>query len=147
MSDPVTWDDLAPGKIIRYQHVSRARRLAGKPLTVRTARVENVYPPEPGKRVGQITVSAINKDGTVNARLGRFTVDIDFIISVAEVQYRIEYTIVRDQGGVEAEIGFGSSGGWSSIDGAAYAMESDIQNRQWETTVGMPDPTDVDRRG
>ena len=146
MANPVTWDDVKPGAIIRYQHLSRARRLAGKPLTVRTGRIENVYPPEPGVRRGQIVVSALNKDGTVNDRLGRFTVGIDFIVSVTEVQYRIVYTIIRDQGGVEAEIGFGSSGSSASIDAAAYEMESAIQNRQWETSAGMPDPREVDRR-
>jgi hypothetical protein len=82
VSSPITWDDVEPGSIIRYRHLSRARRLADKPLTIRTGRVENVYPPEPGVRVGQITVSALNKDGSVNRALGRFSLAIDFIESV-----------------------------------------------------------------
>lgn len=78
----VNWDEITPGAIVRYQHLSRARRLAGKPLTIRTGRVENVYPPETGVRHGQITVSALNKDGTVNKALRWFSVGIDFIVSV-----------------------------------------------------------------
>jgi hypothetical protein len=82
MSNPVSWDDLAPGAIIRYRHLSSARIQAGKPLTVRTGKVETVHPPLPGTRAGQIIVSALNKDGTANRSLGRFTVDIHFIDSV-----------------------------------------------------------------
>ena len=57
-------------------------------------------------------------------------------------EYRIDYTITRRQDGDEdfTEIGFGSSGAWENIDAASYAMESDIQNRQWETKPGQPDP-------
>jgi len=57
-------------------------------------------------------------------------------------EYRIDYTITRrrDGEGDFTEVGFGSSGAWEKIDAAAYAMESDIQNRMWETSAGMPDP-------
>lgn len=64
-------------------------------------------------------------------------------------EYRIEYTIQRRDvvGGEDdfTEIGFGSSGGWGSVDQAIHMAASDIQNRQWETTSGMPDPSTVDR--
>lgn len=64
-----------------------------------------------------------------------------------DVQYRIDYTITQIKGGEETEIGFGTSNSWSTIDGASYAMESDIQNRLWETSADMPDPRDVDKSG
>ena len=59
-----------------------------------------------------------------------------------ETLYRIEYTIQRQQPGEDdfTDIGFGSSGASSDIDGAECAMGSYIQNRQWETEPGMPDP-------
>ncbi len=60
-------------------------------------------------------------------------------------EYRINYTIERRQPG-EAEfieIGFGSSGGWGDVDAAMYAAQSDVDNRQWETTDGMPEPRDA----
>lgn len=61
-------------------------------------------------------------------------------------EYRIEYTIqATDDGGDWADIGFGSSGSWSDIDAALYAVQSEVQNRHWETEPGMPDPGDVDR--
>lgn len=60
-------------------------------------------------------------------------------------KYRIEYTIHADDGDETwREIGFGSSGAWDGIDEALYAVQSYIQNRQWETEPGMPDPQDVD---
>lgn len=54
-----------------------------------------------------------------------------------EVDFEIKYTILRD----EKEIGFGAAI-WSDIPGALYAIQSDIQNLNWETTLGMPDPED-----
>jgi len=62
-------------------------------------------------------------------------------------EYRIDYTITRRREGEEdfTEIGFGSSGAWESVDGAEHAMSSDIENRQWETKPGMPDPESVDK--
>ena len=61
-------------------------------------------------------------------------------------EYQIDYTITRrDDGGEDfTEIGFGSSGAWERVDAALYAVESDVQNRQWETSPGMPDPASVD---
>lgn len=60
-------------------------------------------------------------------------------------QFRIEYTIQRrrDGGAGFRDIGFGSSGSNGSIDAALYTIQSDIQNRLWETSAGMPDPADV----
>lgn len=62
-----------------------------------------------------------------------------------ETMYRIEYTIQRKLPGEEefTDVGFGSSGASSDIDGAEYAMGSYIQNRQWETEPGMPDPKEL----
>ena len=61
-------------------------------------------------------------------------------------EFRIEYTIQRRDEGDEdfIDIGFGSSGGWSTINAASYAAESDIQNRSWETEPHMPDPEDAE---
>jgi hypothetical protein len=42
------------------------------------------------------------------------------------------------------DIGFGSSGGWLTIDHAAHMAASAIQNREWETEPGMPDPSEAD---
>lgn len=60
--------------------------------------------------------------------------------------YRIEYTILRadDDSDDFEEIGFGSSGTWSDVDAALYAIQSDVQNRSWETEGDMPDPSEVD---
>jgi hypothetical protein len=65
---------------------------------------------------------------------------------MAEGEYRIDYSI-KYQGPDDddfREIGFGSSGGSATPDAAAYVVESDIANRQWETTGDMPDPSAVD---
>ena len=57
--------------------------------------------------------------------------------------YRITYSIERLRAdGEYEEVGFGSSFSHSTLDAAAYDVESFIQNRQWETTEGMPDPLD-----
>ena len=64
-----------------------------------------------------------------------------------EYEYRITYAIetaIVDTDEWE-EIGFGSSGAWSGVDAAAYDVESQIQNRAWETDGGMPDPRSIDR--
>lgn len=60
--------------------------------------------------------------------------------------YRIEYTILRadDDSDDFEEIGFGASGTWSDVDAALYAIQSDVQNRSWETEGDMPDPSEVD---
>jgi len=62
-------------------------------------------------------------------------------------KYRINYVIERadDDSSDYAEIGFGSIAGDGTIDAALYQVQSDIQNRQWETSEGMPDPAEVDR--
>lgn len=62
-----------------------------------------------------------------------------------ETEYRIEYQIQRRRPEDEdfTDIGFGSSGGWGDVDAALYAMSSDVDNYQWETESGMPDPQDV----
>ena len=61
-------------------------------------------------------------------------------------EYRIEYQIQRRKPGGEdfEEIGFGSSGAWGAVDTALYAVQSNVQNRQWETEKHMPDPTSID---
>lgn len=60
-------------------------------------------------------------------------------------EYRIEFTIQRQQPGEDdfTDIGFGSSGGWNCIEAALYAVQSQVQNQQWETEEGMPDPEDI----
>lgn len=67
---------------------------------------------------------------------------------MAEGEYRIDYTISYQGPDDEdfREIGFGSSGDAATVNAAAYAVESDIQNRQWETTRDMPDPSAVDEQ-
>lgn len=60
-------------------------------------------------------------------------------------EYRINYVIERRQAGAGdfAEVGFGSSGDSDDIESALYAVQSDIQNQQWEISPGMPDPADA----
>ena len=62
-----------------------------------------------------------------------------------ETEYEIVYSLRRRKPGDDdyAEIGFGSSGGWNSLNACAYAVESDIQNYCWETERGMPDPDET----
>lgn len=62
-----------------------------------------------------------------------------------ETLYRIEYTVQRRLPGEDdfTDVGFGSSGEWSDLDAADHALGSYIQNRQWETEPGMPDPKEV----
>lgn len=63
-------------------------------------------------------------------------------------EYRIEYQVQRrDMNSDEdfIEIGFGSSCAQDSVNDAAYAIESYVQNRAWETDGDMPDPDEVDR--
>lgn len=64
-----------------------------------------------------------------------------------EIEYRIEYQILRQAPGEDdfTEIGFGSSGAWDDVDSALHAVASYIQNRQWETEQGQPEPEEVDR--
>jgi len=62
-----------------------------------------------------------------------------------ETEYRIEFTIQRRKPGEEdfTDIGFGSSGGWHDIDGAENITGAMIQNFEWETQPGMPDPESI----
>lgn len=62
-----------------------------------------------------------------------------------EIDYEITYSLRRRQPDDDdyTEIGFGSSGGWSSPEVCAYAVGSDIQNYRWETERGMPDPHEI----
>lgn len=60
-------------------------------------------------------------------------------------EYRVDFSITRRQGGEDdfTEVGFGSSGGWSTVDQAAHIAQSMVENREWETSAGMPDPVDA----
>lgn len=60
-------------------------------------------------------------------------------------EFRITYSIERRQAGDAdfTEIGFGSTSAGNTVDSALYFAQSDIQNRQWETSAGMPDPGEV----
>ena len=59
--------------------------------------------------------------------------------------YRIDFTITRRKPGEDdfTEIGFGSSGAWSSPEHAAEMLAGDVQNGRWETSDRMPDPDSV----
>lgn len=61
------------------------------------------------------------------------------------MEYRIDFTITRREDGADdfTEIGFGSSGTWGTPDQAAHILESTVQNREWETSDGMPEPADA----
>jgi hypothetical protein len=60
-------------------------------------------------------------------------------------EYRIDFTITRREDGDDdfTEIGFGSSGAWSTPAQAAHMLASDMDHCQWETSPGMPDPESV----
>jgi len=62
-----------------------------------------------------------------------------------ETEYRVEYQITRRLPGEDdfTEIGFGSSGAWSSIDMCVHIVGSAVQNGEWETEPGMPLPKEV----
>lgn len=62
-----------------------------------------------------------------------------------EIDYEIVYTLHRRRPGEEdlVEIGFGSSGTWSTPDECAHMMLSAVQNYDWETEAGMPDPDEI----
>ena len=65
---------------------------------------------------------------------------------MSEIEYRIEYQIQRSADGEDfEEIGFGSSGEWSDVDQAMHMAASAVQNREWETEQGQPEPEEVDR--
>jgi hypothetical protein len=58
--------------------------------------------------------------------------------------YRIDFTVqvCEDGSGDYVEIGFGSGSG-GTVDSAAYAVETMLQRREWETMAGQPDPRTV----
>ncbi len=64
---------------------------------------------------------------------------------MSEILYRIEFSIQRRKESDEdfTEIGFGSSCGDSTIAGALYEVQSVVDNWQWETQPGMPDPDEI----
>lgn len=59
--------------------------------------------------------------------------------------YLIEFTIKRQRPGEDdfTEIGFGSSGAWGDIDMCGHMILSGLQNGEWETEPGQPDPHEV----
>lgn len=62
-------------------------------------------------------------------------------------EYRITFAIERQQDGEDdfSEIGFGCSGEWGTPEQAVHMVESAVQNFEWETSHGMPEPEDVKR--
>jgi hypothetical protein len=60
-------------------------------------------------------------------------------------EYRIEYQIQRRQEDEDdfTEIGFGSSGGWGSLETCTHMLGSAIANGEWETEPGQPSPEQV----
>lgn len=64
---------------------------------------------------------------------------------MGDTEYRIEFQVQRRRAGESdfTEVGFGSSGGWSSPEQAAHILQSGVEHREWETTAGMPEPADA----
>ena len=62
-----------------------------------------------------------------------------------ETEYIVEYTIYRRRPGDDeaAEIGFGSSGAWSTIDACAHMVSTDLGSGAWEFEDDHPHPDDV----
>ncbi len=62
-----------------------------------------------------------------------------------ETDYEIVYTLRRRLPGDEdfSEIGFGTSGMWSTPGECAHMLSSDVQNYAWEVEAGMPDPDGI----
>ena len=62
-----------------------------------------------------------------------------------ETQYRIEFSIQRQQPGDEdfVEIGFGSSGAWHDLDACTHMIDSGVSHGEWETSEGMPEPDEI----
>lgn len=60
-------------------------------------------------------------------------------------EYRISYVIEsRDDAASDfTEIGFGDSGAWNSVEQASHIVNSAVQNGDWETSPGMPNPSEV----
>jgi hypothetical protein len=61
-------------------------------------------------------------------------------------EYRIDYSIQRREDGDDdfTEVGFGSTCAVSTVNGAVYEVESSVQNRMWETSPEMPDPSSLE---
>lgn len=62
-------------------------------------------------------------------------------------EFRIEFSIQRAETEDDdfTEVGFGTSSAWGTVDQALYDIESAIQNREWETEPGQPEPEEVDQ--
>jgi hypothetical protein len=63
-------------------------------------------------------------------------------------EYRIEYQIQRRTESDDdfVEVGFGSSGAWSSVMQAVHMAESAIEHAEWVTLPGMPEPCEIETR-
>ena len=63
--------------------------------------------------------------------------------------YRIEYVIQRRRESEDdfAEIGFGSSGEWGSLNACTHMLDSAISNQEWETEGDQPHPSTIDPTG
>lgn len=61
------------------------------------------------------------------------------------IYYRIEFTIQRRRPGESdfTDIGFGSSNGWDTPTQAVHMVGSAVQNYEWETEPGMPEPEEI----
>ncbi|WP_157410984.1 hypothetical protein [Actinoplanes rectilineatus] len=60
--------------------------------------------------------------------------------------FRITFSIERrlpDESSY-SEVGFGTSASASTVDDAAYQLLSAVQNGEWETGPGMPNPSEVE---
>lgn len=62
-----------------------------------------------------------------------------------ETDYEIVYQLRRRRPGEEdySEIGFGATAGWDSPEQCADMVLADVQNYQWETEDGQPDPDTI----
>ena len=62
-----------------------------------------------------------------------------------ETEYEIIYTLRRRMADEEdfSDIGFSTSGAWTSPEQCAHIVTSDIQNYRWETEGDMPDPGQI----
>ena len=61
-------------------------------------------------------------------------------------EYRIEFVIQAstNEDSDWTDVGFGSSGSWDDIDSALYAVQAQIQRREWETSADMPEPEELE---
>ncbi len=65
---------------------------------------------------------------------------------MADADFRITFSIERRLPGEDdfTEVGFGTSGTSSTVDHAAHLLNSALQNGEWETSPGMPEPSEVE---